>query len=61
MQPYKFISGEDPTDEQLAELMRAVALEVRERATQADEKYKAHLKETVQTTLLKYGIAQQKK
>jgi hypothetical protein len=58
MQPYKFLSGEDPTDEQLAELMHAVAVEVRERAKQAEAKYKAHLTETVHNTLLKYGITQ---
>ena len=37
---YKFISGEDPTDEQLNELMESVLVDVKERSYIAENKEK---------------------
>ena len=36
--PYRFISGEDPTDAQLEEIMVALAKEVKEKAEEANLK-----------------------
>ena len=40
---YRFTSDAEPTDEQLEELMAAVLVDVKERATAADAKFKAHM------------------
>ncbi len=39
--PYSFLSDEEPTDEQLQELMEAALIDVKARAAAADAKFKA--------------------
>lgn len=41
---YRFLSDEEPTDEQLEQLMKEVGEEVRERKEKADKKFKEHLR-----------------
>lgn len=36
---YRFMSGEEPTDEQLAAIMQAALADVRKRAAEAKKKY----------------------
>lgn len=36
---YRFMSGEEPTDDQLAAIMQAALADVRKRATEAKKKY----------------------
>ena len=44
---YRFISDNEPTKEQLDELMLAVLDDVKKRATKAEEKYKAMQAQTL--------------
>jgi hypothetical protein len=40
---YRFLSDEDPTDEQLEMLMKEVGEDVRKRKLEADKKFREHL------------------
>lgn len=44
MNSYRFTSGEEPTDEMLAQLMKEVAQEASRRQTQATDAYFAEMK-----------------
>jgi hypothetical protein len=61
---YSFLSDEEPTDEQLEELMQAVLVDVKERAAKADEKFKALQKQLIENAQrdwqLKYGLNENK-
>ncbi|HRI29848.1 MAG TPA: hypothetical protein PK239_02985 [Chitinophagales bacterium] len=57
---YRFLFDTEPTDEQLAELMRAVATEVKERAKLADQKYRALMQQQLKQTLEKWKSIQKK-
>jgi hypothetical protein len=47
VQPYSFLSDEEPTDEQLAWLMHEVGEEVRRRGVETDRKFKAEIHQQV--------------
>jgi hypothetical protein len=48
MEPkYNFLSDSEPTDEQLAELMREVGADVRRRAAEANRKFREEIHEQV--------------
>jgi ribosomal protein L12E/L44/L45/RPP1/RPP2 len=53
---YSFLSDEEPTDEQLEELMQAVLVDVKDRAAKADEKFKALQKQQLSDTLKKWEL-----
>jgi hypothetical protein len=61
---YSFLSDEEPTDEQLEELMEAVLVDVKERAAKADEKFKVLQKQIIENAKkewqLKYGLNENK-
>lgn len=42
---YRFISDEEPTDEQLCQLMKEVAIDVRKRAEIANKKFQDELRQ----------------
>jgi len=42
---YRFISDEEPTDEQLSQLMKEVAIDVRKRAEIANQKFQEELRQ----------------
>jgi len=42
---YRFTSDEDPTDEQLNQIMKEVAIDVRKRAESANKKFQEELRQ----------------
>lgn len=42
---YRFTSDEDPTDEQLKQIMKEVAIDVRKRAEKANQKFQEELRQ----------------
>lgn len=42
---YRFISDQEPTDEQLGQLMKEVAIDVRKRAEKASQKFQEELRQ----------------
>lgn len=44
---YRFISDDEPSEEQLAQLMHEVALEAKQRAMEADKKFRDELTQAI--------------
>ncbi len=44
---YRFTSDDEPTEEQLAQLMHEVAVEAKQRAMEADKKFRDELTEAI--------------
>lgn len=47
MNPYRFVSGQEPSDEMLSQIMNEVAAEVVERGKKADEAYFSQMKRNI--------------
>jgi hypothetical protein len=52
VKPYSFLSEEDPTDEQLEELMLCVLEDVKARHTEAQDRYKKKHEEEIEESKL---------
>ena len=55
MNSYRFTSGEEPTDEMLAQLMKEVAQEASRRQTQATDAYFAEMKRQIESKKIKWA------
>lgn len=55
MKPYRFLSDEEPTDEQLETLMREVAIEAKIKADKYNKIFWEKLHETVKATQEAYS------
>ena len=54
MNSYRFVSGQEPSDEMLSQLMKEVAAEAVERGQKADEAYFSQMKHNAAAKLKKW-------